>query len=164
MYLYMTDHQLPAELFSQQHIRLADEAGQQRWLVEQQQEITGTDEALVYFAIDAAGTLTGGNFAVLNNIPVTDEGRPDFEERFMNRARKVEDEPGFAGIRVLRPLNSDTYVILTVWESEEHFKDWQQSQAYSHAHRKRHTPEGITEQKPSIFPRPSYVTTYSISS
>ncbi len=112
-----------------------------------------------YQILDASGDINSGYFAVFNNIPVSDEGRELFESRFMNRARKIENEPGFAAIRVLRPLHSDTYVILTLWQDEESFRNWQNSEAYSSAHAKRGTSEGI-DKRPNIFPRPSYVTTY----
>lgn len=113
-----------------------------------------------YEVLDSTGDITKGSFAVLNNIPVSDEGRPLFEKRFSERARLIENEPGFTAIRVLRPSRSDTYIILTLWESEQHFKAWQDSKAYEHAHKKRGSSDGIDHQ--SIFPRPSYVTTYSI--
>lgn len=113
----------------------------------------------VYDVLDASGDINGGYFAVFNNIPVTEEGRERFEERFNNRARKIENEPGFAAIRVLRPKNSDTYVILTLWADEQSFKNWQQSSAYGHAHAKRGTAAGIDKVQ-NIFPRPSFVTTY----
>ncbi|WP_172253345.1 antibiotic biosynthesis monooxygenase family protein [Saccharibacillus deserti] len=124
---------------------------------------TSIDSRSAYQAIDSAGSLSGG-FAVLNNIPVSEEGRSAFEERFLGRARRVEDMPGFAGIRVLRPLQGDTYVILTVWKDEDSFKSWQSSESYNHAHKKRDTSEGITQQRPEIFARPSFVTTYRIAS
>lgn len=111
-----------------------------------------------YEVLDGVGDFKTGSYAVLNNIPVTDEGRPLFEQRFKERARMIENEPGFAAIRVLRPVQDDTYVILTLWDKEESFKNWQQSQSYAKAHKKRGTSEGM-DQKP-IFPRPSYVTTY----
>lgn len=113
-----------------------------------------------YEVLDQKGKLEDGAFAVFNNIPVTEEGRELFELRFQNRAGLVEKEPGFAAIRILRPLDSDTYVILTMWEDESAFTNWQSSQAYSHAHKKRGTSEGI-DKRPNIFPRPSFVTTYS---
>lgn len=116
-------------------------------------------EVDTYQILDASGDINAGYFAVFNNIPVTEEGKERFEERFQNRARKIEDEPGFKAIRVLRPLNSDTYVILTLWEDEQSFKNWQQSNAYGSAHAKRGTDEGI-DKVPNIFPRPSYVTTF----
>ncbi|MTH53360.1 antibiotic biosynthesis monooxygenase [Bacillus mangrovi] len=113
-----------------------------------------------YEVLDAAGHLERAGFAVLNNIPVTEEGRPLFEQRFKERARMIENEPGFAAIRVLRPLRDDTYVILTLWEDEASFKNWQQSKAYEHAHKKRGTSDGVDQK--SIFPRASYVTTYQV--
>lgn len=112
-----------------------------------------------YEVLDSNGNLAKGKFAVLNNIPVTDEGRPVFEYRFSQRAGLIEKEPGFAAIRVLRPTDSDTYVILTLWEDVKYFKQWQESKAYDKAHEKRGTSEGV-DQKQQIFPRPSYVTTY----
>lgn len=116
--------------------------------------------AEAYEVLNAVGHLEDGSYAVFNNIPVTDEGRELFESRFQNRAGMVEKEPGFAAIRVLRPLHSDTYIILTLWKDEQSFKNWQASQAYGHAHAKRGTTEGI-DKRPNIFPRPSFVTTYS---
>lgn len=114
-----------------------------------------------YEIIDQAGNMAAAGFAVFNNIPVTDEGRPLFEYRFKQRARLIESEPGFIAIRVLRPLDSDTYVILTLWENENAFLKWQQSKAYDKAHQKRGTADGIDQEK-TIFPRPSYVTQYYV--
>ncbi|MGG3803314.1 antibiotic biosynthesis monooxygenase family protein [Metabacillus fastidiosus] len=111
-----------------------------------------------YEVIDSAGENLAGGFAVLNNIPVTPEGRPLFEHRFKQRARQIEHEPGFSAIRVLRPLSSDTYVILTLWDGEASFKNWQQSKAYENAHKKRDSEDSVKQQ--AIFSQPSYVTTF----
>ncbi|HSH24570.1 MAG TPA: antibiotic biosynthesis monooxygenase [Massilibacterium sp.] len=116
------------------------------------------EECEVFSILDATGSFIPNGYLVLNNIPVTEEGRDLFEERFMNRKRLVEKEKGFVAIRVLRPLSHDTYVILTMWESEDSFKQWQTSKAYHHAHKKRGTQEGIDQK--DIFPRPSFVETY----
>lgn len=89
-----------------------------------------------YEVIDQVGEIKHPGFAVLNNIAVTQEGRPLFENKFKNRAGKVENEPGFEAIRVLRPLDSDTYVILTLWETERAFQDWQQSDSYKRSPQK----------------------------
>jgi heme oxygenase (mycobilin-producing) len=112
-----------------------------------------------YEVIDAVGEL-GGAFVVCNNIPVTDEGRPLFEHRFVQRARLIENEPGFVAIRVLRPLSSDTYIIMTLWEGKEHFEHWQRSKAFAKAHEQRKEEQKTSQQK--IFPRPSYITVYSV--
>ncbi len=73
----------------------------------------------------------------------------------------IENVPGFLSIRVLRPVDTDTYVILTIWETEDAFHGWQNSSEYATAHAKRGTSEGIDNQK-NIFARESYVTQYTI--
>lgn len=118
-------------------------------------------EGHAYEVLDASGNLADSGFAVLNNISVTDEGRPLFEQRFSQRARLIENEEGFSAIRVLRPLQNDTYIIFTGWKDESSFSDWQSSKAYNEAHKKRGTSEGV-DQQPSIFSRPSYVTSYHV--
>lgn len=128
-------------------------------LVLQEAEATDLDDATEYEILDQSGDLPSGRFAVLNNIPVSEDGREIFEQRFNNRARLIEAEPGFVAIRVLRPVESDTYVILTMWEDEESFTNWQTSQAYGKAHANRGAGEGV-DQRPNIFPRASFVTTY----
>ncbi len=117
-----------------------------------------------YKVIDSAGNLGHKGFAVLNNIPVTEEGRPLFEDRFLNRPRKIEKEPGFVAIRVLRPLSSNTYIILTIWDQESSFENWQKSKAYADAHKNRGTEAGIAGAKPTIFESASFVSKYYIES
>ncbi len=167
MYMYISSHnihdQFPEAAHLPEVISMRHD-GDVRYVMEID-EILPVDirsqHTFSYEVLDSGGRV-GGNYAVLNNIPVTAEGRSAFEQRFMNRARKVEEELGFVGIRVLRPLDDDTYVIMTLWEGESDFKAWQESQAYSHAHRKRNTEEGIDVQQPSIFPRPSFVKTFTV--
>ena len=92
--------------------------------------------SLQYDVLDAVGEFKGQpGYIVCNNISVTDEGRPVFENRFKNRAGLIENEPGFQAIRVLRPLSNDTYVILTMWETEQNFKDWTESRSFENAHK-----------------------------
>lgn len=116
-------------------------------------------EPKTYEIVDSAGEFVNGAYAVLNNIPVSYEGRPLFEKRFSDQARLIEKEPGFSAIRVLRPAKSDTYIILTLWKNERYFKAWQESKAYDKVHNKKDFNVGFAQK--SIFSRPSYVTTYS---
>ncbi|WP_409291745.1 antibiotic biosynthesis monooxygenase family protein [Peribacillus sp. SCS-37] len=116
-----------------------------------------------YEVIDSVGSLAGRGYAVMNNIPVTDEGRPIFEYRFKNRAGLIQNEPGFIAMRVLRPLNSDTYVIFTLWENQQGFDNWQNSQSFAKAHAKKEgAPEADAPQQ-TIFSGSSYVTKYAVS-
>ena len=135
------------------------ELGNEAVLIQENDGIAGFEDADSYTVLDSSGQVNNGEYAVFNNIPVTKEGREMFEERFMNRARKIEDTEGFGAIRVLRPLESNTYVILTIWKDEAAFKAWQGSENYAIAHKNRGTQQGI-DSKPNIFSRPSFVTTY----
>jgi heme-degrading monooxygenase HmoA len=110
--------------------------------------------------IDSVNTIEQRGYFVLNNIPVSEEGRPVFEKRFLNRSRSIENEPGFIAYRLLRPLASDTYIVLTQWTGPNSFEAWKNSKAFKEAHSK---PDGTTPgvQKQNIFNAASYVTTYS---
>ncbi|WP_080847461.1 antibiotic biosynthesis monooxygenase family protein [Cytobacillus gottheilii] len=113
-----------------------------------------------YEIFESAGEFSEPGFAVLNNIPVTDEGRPLFEYRFKNRKGKIENEPGFIGLRVLRPQKDNTYIVLTFWEDEKSFNNWQKSNSFKQAHSK---PDGQKEEQskpPQIFAGASYITKY----
>ncbi len=113
-----------------------------------------------YEVIDSVNTIEQKGYFVLNNIPVADEGRPVFEKRFLSRSGAIEKEPGFLAYRLLRPLASDTYIVLTQWTGPGSFEAWKNSKAFKEAHSKpdRTTP-GVQQQ--NIFNAASYVTTYS---
>jgi heme oxygenase (mycobilin-producing) len=113
-----------------------------------------------YEVIESAGQFTEPGFAVLNNIPVTDEGRPLFEYRFKNRKGQIENEPGFIALRVLRPIKSNTYVVLTFWEDEKSFNNWQNSSSFKKAHSKPDGQGDGTAKPPQIFAGASYITKY----
>lgn len=111
--------------------------------------------------VDAVGTFDNTGFAVLNHIPVSDEGRPLFEYRFKNRQGHIEKQPGFVALRILRPISSSTYVILTLWKNKDSFHEWKESESFQKSHFKPETKAG--GQPINIFAGPSYVTTYSIA-
>lgn len=113
--------------------------------------------------LDSVNELEERGFFVFNNIPVTDEGRPVFEHRFLNRESTIEDEPGFVAFRLLRPLNGDTYIVMTQWNGPHSFEAWKNSKAFKAAHpeRKDVTATGIRQQ--NIFSAASYLSTYTVA-
>lgn len=118
-----------------------------------------------YEVVDGKGTIQEKGFVVMNNIPVTEEGRPLIEYRFKNRAGLIESEPGFIAIRVLRPIKSDTYVILTVWQKESDFLKWTNSKSFHQAHNKNsEEKQEKPAASPTIFSGASYVTKYTLIS
>lgn len=72
---------------------------------------------------------------VMNRIPVNSEHAAAFEERFSDRAALVDGMDGFVSFRLLRPTKADDpYVVMTFWESQEHFAAWTQSDEFKEGH------------------------------
>lgn len=74
---------------------------------------------------------------VTNRIQVAKGQEAAFERRFEGRAGLVEHMPGFVRLEILRPVQSDTYMVMTWWESETHFKAWTESREFREAHASR---------------------------
>ena len=71
----------------------------------------------------------------INAIEVAEGRGPELEERFAKRAREVEGMPGFLGFELLRPAKGETrYFVYTRWETEEHFRAWVESSAFTRGH------------------------------
>lgn len=115
-----------------------------------------------YEVIDQNGSLESNGVIVLNCIPVKPEGREKFEARFLNRPKRIENEVGFQAIRVSKPLHGDIYIVVTQWTSEAAFRNWQNSEAYSHAHKKRGTEKGLDRDE-SVLKEKPYHEVYTIS-
>lgn len=70
-----------------------------------------------------------------NRIPVNPEYADAFEARFEDRANLVDGMPGFISFQLLRPTqDGDPYVVMTFWESEDHFKAWTESAEFKEGH------------------------------
>ena len=58
-----------------------------------------------------------------------------FEERFHDRAALVDGMDGFVAFRLMRPTKpEDPYIVMTFWETEEHFKAWTRSEQFKEGH------------------------------
>lgn len=73
---------------------------------------------------------------VQNRVPVAAGHEDAFIERFRARRGLVDDQPGFIRNMVLSPIKGDYFIVLTFWESEEHFRAWTESDAFKEAHRR----------------------------
>ncbi|SIS47532.1 antibiotic biosynthesis monooxygenase family protein [Salimicrobium flavidum] len=112
-----------------------------------------------YEIVDSTGTVQDEGFVVTNNIPVSEEGRPTFEDRFKNRKGNVEGMDGFQAIRILRPKSGKTYVVFTQWRDKASFENWRNSQSFEQAHQKS-GPEH--KQKPSFIDGDAYIVHYNM--
>ncbi|PLS02990.1 antibiotic biosynthesis monooxygenase family protein [Neobacillus cucumis] len=77
--------------------------------------------------LESYGLLKKEGFVVMNNISVTNEGRPLFEHQFKQIAGTVVNTQGLTALRLLRPLSSNPYIIMTVWENKVLYQNWQSS-------------------------------------
>lgn len=74
-------------------------------------------------------------FVAINVLTVPEPMRATLEERFSKRAGEVEKMDGFQAFELLRPVaGQDGYFVYTRWDSEDHFKAWVESQAFSQGH------------------------------
>lgn len=66
----------------------------------------------------------------INAIEVPEGAGPELERRFADRLGAVENQPGFLGYELLRPVQGDNrYFVYTKWESQEAFDAWAQGPA-----------------------------------
>lgn len=70
-----------------------------------------------YEVLGTSGLIGKEGYVVMNYIPVTEESGPIFEHQFKDLPSQLGKEFGFIAMRVLRSLSSNTYLILTIWES-----------------------------------------------
>lgn len=72
---------------------------------------------------------------VANRIYVKTEYADAFEKVFRERARLVDEMPGFISNQVLRPVNeNDPYIVFTLWNSRQDFLNWVRSDAFIKGH------------------------------
>ncbi|MFJ7728047.1 antibiotic biosynthesis monooxygenase family protein [Neobacillus sp. NPDC097160] len=113
-----------------------------------------------YEVLESIGEIKKEGFVVLNNIAVTDEGRPLFEHQFKNRGQKIQNVPGLIAFRLLRPKSSNTYVILTVWENEIYYQKWQNSDLFIGVDTIKGT---VIDAQQKTFASAPYVSKYSLT-
>ena len=81
-------------------------------------------------------------FVVCNRIPVAKGHEAEFEKLFLERddsksQHPLRSFPGFIRNDILRPTKEEPYIVLTYWDSLEHFEAWTNSESFREAHRGR---------------------------
>lgn len=84
---------------------------------------------------------TAGNnehhFVAINYIDCNEDYKPRFEELFGSRAHAIDRMPGFKNMQVLKPQDGQSsYLIVSFWETEEHFKTWTSSPEFLEGHKR----------------------------
>ncbi len=83
----------------------------------------------VYEILETLGNFSENGYFVLQHVPVSDEGKSIFEYQYTNLSPTVQSNPGFIALRVLKPLKSDTYIILSEWTGASSYETWEKSVA-----------------------------------
>jgi heme-degrading monooxygenase HmoA len=77
----------------------------------------------------------------INAITVPAGGGDELAHRFAARAGAVDDQAGFEGFELLKPIDDrDTWLVITRWADDESFQAWVSSPAFGHGHRSDATP------------------------
>ena len=76
-------------------------------------------------------------FLAMNRFRIALGKEDAFVEHWRNRNSYLHEVPGFISFNLLRAESGDEYTLFashTVWESEQAFADWTQSEAFRKAH------------------------------
>ncbi|MFZ7945290.1 antibiotic biosynthesis monooxygenase family protein [Neobacillus sp. 19] len=111
-----------------------------------------------YEVFESVGEIKKEGLAVMNHVSVTDEGRPVFEHQCKGEAGNLKSTPGLMALRLLRPLSTNTYVFLTVWETEVYYQGWQNSTSFFKIDQ-----NNIIGSQQKVFTSAPYVSKYSIT-
>ncbi len=77
------------------------------------------------------------HYVAINYIQCNEDFRERFEQMFATRAHAIDTMPGFVNMHVLRPEKAgDAYLIVSYWETEQSFKDWMKSPAFTAGHQR----------------------------
>lgn len=105
----------------------------------------------------AGGQMEDQGFVVMNNIPVTNEGQPVFEDRFKQRQGSIEKMPGFQAFRLLKPIRGNEYIILTQWARQTDYEAWATSDEFVTSH------DNPAVKPPAYFASRPFMTSYTMA-
>ena len=75
-------------------------------------------------------------FVMMNHMKVPPKWQEHFEEIFKDRKRAVDRRPGFIRAEILKPVEGDTYIVMTHWDSKQDFQAWVGSEEYKEGHQR----------------------------
>ncbi len=81
-------------------------------------------------------------FEAHNRLAIVDEEQAKMlEQRFAQASDHMARVPGFVKFGMLRSQDGSHFIVVTRWETEQHFRDWVASPHFQAAHGRR-SPEG----------------------
>lgn len=104
-----------------------------------------------YKVLESAGNFSHNGYFVLQHIPITDEGKTIFEHKYTNLGPTAQNEPGFIALRVLEPIKSETYIILSEWTGPSSYEVWEKTVNLDFS---------MIADKQNLFTSAPYISTY----
>ncbi len=92
-------------------------------------------------------------FIAMNRFRINAGFESAFEDIWRNRESRLKDMAGFRSFHLLRGASDGQitlYASHTIWESERHFDDWRQSDAFVKAHSQAKAPQGTYAGPPQF--------------
>lgn len=85
------------------------------------------------------------SYITINTLEIPKGAEEVLEGRFRDRKHEVDNEPGFQGFQLLRPVEgTERYFVITTWETKEHFDAWMVKRAERKAHAPADKPAPVT--------------------
>ena len=82
----------------------------------------------------------------INAITVPAGSGDELARRFAARAGAVDNQEGFEGFELLRPVEGESrYFVYTRWADEESFQRWVSSQAFGQGHAQAQGPRPVAQ-------------------
>jgi heme oxygenase (mycobilin-producing) len=105
------------------------------------------------------------SFVAINYIDCQEDYKVRFEELFASRAHFIDKMPGFKNMEVLKPSDKNgSYLIVSHWESESHFKAWTSSSEFLEGHKRGFEDIAAARKEGKTPPMTSSFKTYNIIS
>lgn len=103
------------------------------------------------------------SFVAINFIECSEDYRERFETLFGSRAHAIDQMPGFRHMQVLKPNDgSNTYLVVSHWDSEDSFSQWTKSPAFEAGHKRAFEDMARARQEGRAVPMTSKFKTYSV--
>lgn len=106
---------------------------------------------------------TDKNFVAINYIDCDSDYVERFETLFASRARAIDSLEGFQHMQVLKPTDgSGSYLVVSYWDTEAHFKAWTTSPAFLEGHKRAFADLAKAREEGRTPPMKSSFKTYDV--
>ena len=92
-------------------------------------------------------------YIAMNRFEINLGFEEGFENLWRGRKSRLNDVPGYQSFKLLRRESTEKHTLFasfTIWESEQHFKEWTESQNFRDAHSGTSAPKGTYVGHPNL--------------